>query len=312
MSKHEKFGVMSVMAATGQLDTTEWEEWNRHVESCRKCRNLTRDFVQIGAQALLPRGDKYKRVKVDGEMTARFVERARKEGVVLQSPAQPFKNAFKYRLSGWGLAPVALLIPAILAGISAFDHWRQNIDHDPTLSRRQWIVPQPVPGSILQAKSTRIQGTQTVKRTGSSPVLRQLKSSRLAIERSLMSSWRFPGSVSLDPSPYHVTFNRTSPFMQNGSWPSVFPGKPPTPSQRMPMMMAVASFSPVLPLRWESQGTNRSGWDPSKGAVVSDYPKLQAVNDRHIDWRQVQQDASQPRFADGVVWPESAVTRERP
>ena len=185
MSTHKKFGVLCVLAATGQLDTTEQEEWNRHIESCDKCRNLTRDSVQIGAQALLPHGDKYKRVRVIENMTFRFVERARKEGVVLQSPRQSFRNASKYGRLGWELVPVALLIPAILAGILAFDHWRQSTNENLISSRMESTVPLPVTQSVLPAKSTTTPGSPVARRVGSKPSLRQPKPSRFAPERSL-------------------------------------------------------------------------------------------------------------------------------
>jgi hypothetical protein len=312
MNNHEKFGVMSVLAATGQLDTTEREEWNLHIENCDKCRNLTRDFVQIGAQALLPHGDKYKRVKVDRKMTARFVERARKEGVVLQSPPQSFKNPAKNGRLGWELAPVVLLIPAILAGVLAFDHWHQSTSRSPISSRLESPVPLPVPRSVLSAKSTTTPGSRVARRVGSMSRLGQPKPSRFAVERPLMSSLHYPASVSLNISSYQATFNRTSPFVQSGTWPSISAYKALVPSQKAPMMMAAASFS-ILPLRWGSRGKDRSRWDSSRSLPMPDYfSKMQAVNHRHINWRQLQQEAPQPRFASDMVWPEPAATRERP
>jgi hypothetical protein len=312
MSNHEKFGVMSVLAATGQLDTAEREEWKRHIESCDKCRNLTREFVQIGAQALLPRGDKYKRVKVIENLTSRFVEHARKERVMLQSPPQFFKNALKYGCLGWELAPIALLIPPILAGILAFDHWRQNANGNLISSRVESTVPLPVTRSVSPAKSTTTPGFQVAGRVRSTPHFHQPKSSRFAPEGSLVSSLRYPDRAFLNISSYHARFNRASTFVQSGTQPLISAYQALSPSQGAPTILA-ASFSTILPFRWESRGGDRSGLDSSRSLPIPDYfSRTQDDTHPHINWRPLQQVAPRPRFASGVLWPEPAATRERP
>src|SRR5260370_7445051 len=88
MSQHEKFEVMCAMAVIGQSDDGELGELDQHLETCADCRRRLSDFAQISAQALpLYKKEDYRYSRSPRQMTARFVIRARGEGIPLTAPA---------------------------------------------------------------------------------------------------------------------------------------------------------------------------------------------------------------------------------
>lgn len=116
MNDHQAFRVMCSLAATGQLDHPELRALQRHLETCAECSGRIAQLAQIGAQGLLPYGERYRSVRLPARMTSRFVDRAQAEGIRLPSGATG-KAAF-----GWRLAPAILALAVILAGSIGFGH----------------------------------------------------------------------------------------------------------------------------------------------------------------------------------------------
>src|SRR5579864_8475094 len=86
MSQHEQFEVMCAQAVTGQMDDAELDELNHHLEDCADCKDRISDFAQISAQALPLYGENYGQRRSPKQLTARFVLRARAEGIPLSDP----------------------------------------------------------------------------------------------------------------------------------------------------------------------------------------------------------------------------------
>ena len=126
MNQHEKFELLCTLAVIGQIRDADLRELKRHVEECVDCQNRISDFAQISAQALLALGDEYGKPSSPQAMTARFVERARAEGIPLRGLAAMFPSRLSFGWPGWNgaLAAALLLIVITTAGISHSFHLR--------------------------------------------------------------------------------------------------------------------------------------------------------------------------------------------
>jgi hypothetical protein len=121
MNEHKRFEIMCGLAVVGQANDADLRELKLHIESCVACQTRISDFGQISAQALPLCGDTYPNHGLRKATTARFVERARAEGVPLRLSAQ-LPGEFFIRPLGWkgNLAAAVLLIMIIANGVSRF------------------------------------------------------------------------------------------------------------------------------------------------------------------------------------------------
>ena len=129
MSQHEKFEVMCAMAVIGQSDDGELGELDQHLETCADCRRRLSDFAQISAQALpLYKKEDYRYSRSPRQMTARFVIRARGEGIPLTAPAPSRTSESTPWPLRWQTAFVAavLLLIMIAGGIEKYIQLRPH------------------------------------------------------------------------------------------------------------------------------------------------------------------------------------------
>jgi hypothetical protein len=119
MTQHRQFEIMCALAAVGQLSSSDLAGLSQHVEACADCQRRLSEFARVSAQALLLFGEKHsnsRRPPVG--MTARFVTRARAEGIPLEKSAGSQPSAFLYSLGWRGNIAAVLLMLAVIAGIS--------------------------------------------------------------------------------------------------------------------------------------------------------------------------------------------------
>jgi hypothetical protein len=140
MNEHKQLEIMCALAVVGQVKDADLRELKLHIEGCVACQSRISDFAQISAQALPLSGEKYSNHRFPRAMIARFVERARAEGVPLRGTGQILPSELSIRL-GWkgNLAAALLLITIIASGVSKVVHSRgQSAD---TASAAQLELP---------------------------------------------------------------------------------------------------------------------------------------------------------------------------
>jgi len=125
MSEHKQFEILCALAAVGQVSDPDLRDLKRHMEGCLDCQNRIADFAQISAQVLPLAGERYGRVRTPKAMTARFVERARAEGIPVRNSQRMMPGDLSFGL-GWkgSLAGVLLLVAMTIGGISRSSHSR--------------------------------------------------------------------------------------------------------------------------------------------------------------------------------------------
>jgi hypothetical protein len=123
MDDHGKFQLLCALAVTGQIGEADLRDLWLHLEGCGDCQDRIADFAQISAQALPLAGEKYRKPRSPKAMTARFMERARSEGIRLQEPKRLMPAALSFGALGWkSNVGAALLLIAIIAGIVNSTH----------------------------------------------------------------------------------------------------------------------------------------------------------------------------------------------
>lgn len=163
MNEHKKFEILCALAVIGQVSDADLRELTQHIEGCVDCQNRISDFAQISAQALPLAGERYVKPRSPKKMTARFVERARAEGIRLRDSEQIVPSYLSLVSLGWSgrLAAALLLIAIIVGGISRVVHSRsQSADiansarlEQPTHQFSQTEI-MPSQTEILQNRST--------------------------------------------------------------------------------------------------------------------------------------------------------------
>src|SRR5450631_3865315 len=125
MNDHRKFEILCALIVVGQASDADLRELKGHVEGCVDCQQRIAEFAQISAQALPLSAEKYCKPRSPKAMTARFVKAARAQGIPLRESARLLPRERSSGLSGWnGHLAAALLLVAIVAGISKSVHWR--------------------------------------------------------------------------------------------------------------------------------------------------------------------------------------------
>jgi hypothetical protein len=127
MSDHKQFETLCALAVVGQASDPDLRQLKSHLETCVDCRTRIADFAQISAQALPLSGKRYGNVRSPKAMTARFVERARVEGIPVQASGQTMSGGLSFGFGWKGCLAGALLLAAmIVGGISKSGHSRAH------------------------------------------------------------------------------------------------------------------------------------------------------------------------------------------
>jgi hypothetical protein len=83
LHNHEHYEEMCALAATGQASLDELADLKAHLAECPSCRCIVGEFAQVSAQALLGIAAKRAPYRVPEGMIARFLARARSEGIAI-------------------------------------------------------------------------------------------------------------------------------------------------------------------------------------------------------------------------------------
>lgn len=164
MSQHKQFEIMCALAAVGQLSPSDLAGLSQHVEACAECQRRLSEFAQVSAQALMLFGEKFGNShRPPAGMTARFVTRARAEGIPLQTSADSQPREFLYSLGWRGSIAAALLMLAVIAGML-------NRGQTPAFSRSAIVAGSNGTGEVTfepksaQARSSRLLKPKQVAR----------------------------------------------------------------------------------------------------------------------------------------------------
>ena len=113
MSDHNSFEELCALAATGDLSAEEFGRLQQHLHDCPDCRQAYRDFhnlVHSGLPAMAPPPRRMWRTGRTG-LKRRFLERARKEGIEIET------------IGGWSGWRWKLLAPAAAAAALFLSAW---------------------------------------------------------------------------------------------------------------------------------------------------------------------------------------------
>jgi hypothetical protein len=199
MSQHKQFEIMCALAAVGQINPSDLAELKQHSEDCIDCKRRLSEFAQVSAQGLMLFGEKcsYKRRPPEG-MTGRFVVRARVEGIPLQKFADSLPRELFHSLGWKGNIAAALLMLAVVAGIS-------NRSHAPAFSISSVVARPSATGEVLpEPKSARVLSTS--RSLESKQVIRRAKdhlrfeSTRGSVPGAHSSELPFTASLGLPSS----------------------------------------------------------------------------------------------------------------
>jgi len=179
MNDHKKFEILCALVVVGQVSDADLRELKQHMEGCVDCQSRISDFAQISAQALPLLGGKYSKSQSPRGMTARFMERARAQGIQLrQSALCPSDLSFGL-LSLKGSVGAALVLIAILTlSISKFVLSRAPLEDTSSAEKSGLPNERSIQSEIGQNPSTQ-------HRTEPLPVPRQMR----------ISNARFPEST---------------------------------------------------------------------------------------------------------------------
>lgn len=110
MSSHKQYEILCAIVASGRASQAEQQTLTAHLAECPLCRGRFRDFAQLGAQGLAVHGDNYVSPSLPPEMTSRFLERARREGIAVVAPPRLIPQWTIIPLFRWSIVFAAVLL----------------------------------------------------------------------------------------------------------------------------------------------------------------------------------------------------------
>jgi hypothetical protein len=166
MSDHSHYEELAALAAGGYLDDEELSEFQRHSESCARCKNAVAQFgelVHLGlplVQSRLRRGISMIASRPNPGATERFIRRASAEGIEF-SPDVRKRNSFpRLHLSfAAGVAAFAALLFALLYGSHVPGHVARQRDPQTAAQVQQQLDQRTRQNSTLDATVSRLQRT---------------------------------------------------------------------------------------------------------------------------------------------------------
>jgi hypothetical protein len=280
MSEHEAFEILCALAVVGQISDVDLRDLKLHMEGCAACRNRISDFAQISAQVLPLCGEKYNKNPLRKSTTARFVERARSEGIPLRETGKMLSG---HQLLGWrGALAGSLILLVIVASISKSVNVRAPL----MSTARSANVEPPNERSIRVATA---QNRWIPRRRKPSPVSQQMAASNIEFVKLVGSPLK---SNSMRDNAYSAP-NLSVPIIEySGNHPDkiafdgpIFSSSGLSSEHRRLLQgyegrsetFATASLN--LPLRIFRFGFDR--------APVSDSSRTSSALDPSVDWYQV-------------------------
>ena len=121
MNTHEHYEELCAVAASGQASEAELADLRAHLDTCPTCRSLAYDFTEIGAQGLSTLAAERQKGQIPSGMTARFVARARSEGIETSreiASKLPKRNGFAVFAPIAAVAATALIVIFLMLGKS--------------------------------------------------------------------------------------------------------------------------------------------------------------------------------------------------
>jgi hypothetical protein len=121
LNTHEHYEELCAVAASGQASEAELADLRAHLDTCPSCRSLAYDLTEIGAQGLSALAAESQKRQIPSGMTARFVARARSEGIeISQKTASklPKRNGFAIFVPIAAVAAIALIVTFLMPGKS--------------------------------------------------------------------------------------------------------------------------------------------------------------------------------------------------
>jgi hypothetical protein len=209
MNEHKKFEILCALAVVGQVSDADLRELKQHIEGCVDCQNRISDFAQISAQALPLSAEKYSTPRSPTKMTARFVERARAEGIPLRDSEEIVPSDLSFASLSWkgNLAAALLLIAIIAGGISKVVHSRAQSADTAKSVKLELPTHRSIQTEIPQTRSTP-QATKLLR------VPRQMKMSNARYLKSVHTprrpnSEQESGSLSPEQAPPDIQYSAT-------------------------------------------------------------------------------------------------------
>ena len=117
MNTHEHYEELCAVAASGQASEGELADLRAHLDTCPTCRSLAYDFTEIGAQGLSALAAERQKRQLPLGMTARFVARARSEGIEISRKTGskiPKRNGFAVFAPIGAAAAIALIVSSFI------------------------------------------------------------------------------------------------------------------------------------------------------------------------------------------------------
>jgi hypothetical protein len=255
MSQHKQFETMCALAAVGQLTASDLVRLRQHVEACADCQRRLSEFAQVSAQALILFGEKYSnRPGPPAGMTARFVSRARAEGIPLRKSARSQAGDFLYSLGWRGNIAAALLMLAVIAGVA-------NRRHSPLFSTSGIVAGANATGEVtLEPGSAQVRSPRLLKPkhvAGRAKDHRRYETTGSKVGRVQPSELTFTISLGLSPSSarYSTKCSQGEVKLDSSLFSKVAEPKEPrlfrafaTSQQRIPVASWLISLNSLPPL----------------------------------------------------------------
>ena len=209
MSDHSHYEELAALAAGGYLDDEELSEFQRHSESCARCKNAVAQFgelVHLGlplVQGRLRRGISVITSRPNPGATERFIRRASAEGIEF-SPDVRKRNSFpRLHLSfAAGVAAFAALLFALLYGSHVPGHVARQRDPQTAAQVQQQLDQRTRQNSTFDATVSRLQRTLAEQQQETETLRAQLAMQGAAESRARRDEQQALSAATLSASHY--------------------------------------------------------------------------------------------------------------
>lgn len=141
-ANHGYFEFLSVLAASDELTGPELVELNEHSRACVSCRNRIREMTSVNAGLFLSQAFNHRKGRLPKGMRQRFIARAIKEGVPLNSPSAA-------GLGNLGLASALFIILLVTAAAIRTGPFSRPVVEGGRFDAAQLAKPVPLTSPML-------------------------------------------------------------------------------------------------------------------------------------------------------------------